>query len=210
MWEQHCNAEVNADKWNETAVNLKQHNCSVISARCFFWMLIKSSQCKESSLLFPQSPQHYCNNAFPQRISQCGTQRYASQYLCQNHPVYCTGDYSVLLISVKLMGCAILTHVLFDFLFHRKDLILLWERLYLTFFVLENLLKPSVLIRRYTYNSSSVYMPLLEIWLKKNQISVFTVKFYCSGAVLHTLGYYSVVVCAENEYWSESVPGHCR
>lgn len=46
-------------------------------------------------------------------------------------------------------------HVIYFSLFDRKDLILPWERLYLTFFVLGNLLKPSVLTQRYTYNNRS-------------------------------------------------------
>lgn len=33
--------------------------------------------------------------------------------------------------------------------------------------------------------------------------------FFCSGAVLCTFGYGLVVLCAENEYWSESIPGYC-
>ncbi len=49
--------------------------------------------------LRPQSPQHYCDNTFPQRITQCCTKRHASQYLCQNHPVYCTGIHNDVLNS---------------------------------------------------------------------------------------------------------------
>lgn len=44
-------------------------------------------------VFFPQSPQHHCNDTFPQRISQCRTKRHAFKYLCQNYSVYCTGKH---------------------------------------------------------------------------------------------------------------------
>lgn len=63
---------------------------------CFMSFYQKCFFCHHILLFFfcapPQTPQHHCYDTFPERISQCGAQRHAPQHLCEDHPVYCTGN----------------------------------------------------------------------------------------------------------------------
>lgn len=91
----------------------------------------------------------------------------------------------------------IILNTLFFLFLYRKDLILPWKRLYLTFFVLENLQKPSVLTQRCAFNIHwnyaikvrTCYVTSCDSWW--NWFHVTKWRFSCPGGF--TVQYWKLI-----------------
>lgn len=201
MWEQHCNAEVNHDDSNE-----KQQNHVLYGFICCLdtWLrkpqhLLYSFHSRLNTIvttLLPKGSRSVVPRDMPLNIFVK-----IIQFIAQVITTFCLFQWHYWDVQSW--------HVLYFSLFDRKGLISPWERLYLTFFVLGNLLKPSVLTQRYTWSSKLKYDP--------NMIQRLPVQliFLLQCCVMHCWLLFGCGLCREwisvwEHSWSSLINGNRR